>query len=223
MSRRTVLNVYNQFNSISEDFPIWQISTISEFVRAATTGIMPDGSTTTLPLIPHADFRNFSTDYKDWATEPWSSMKMPSGPFGLAMSGPSPAPIIRLSHTLSGLDVLMERAMNMSLKKDDVDISFKSVKSLIWNGLPPVSDARWRAKELDERENIEEAMAIIRQVIDVFRYLRKPEIQGQLRSTHNKIWLEIDIFQDACNSLRTTKGEPKPDFSMTLLWQEFVR
>lgn len=189
----------------------------------AKTGIMPDGTTTTLPLIPEADMRNFNMNYKDWAPEPWKSMKMPNGPFGMPMSGPSPAPIIRLSHALSGLDIMMERAMNMDLEKDDVEISFKSVKSLLWNGLSPVSEAQWQAKGLDERENIEEAMAIIRQVIDIFHYLRTPEIQGQLRSTHNKIWMEIKIFQDACNGLRTSKGESEPDFSMTLLWEEFMR
>lgn len=89
--------------------------------------------------------------------------------------------------------------------------------------MAPMTDAQWQAKGLDKSENIQEAMAIIGQAIDVFRYLRKPKIQGQMRSTHNKIWTEIDVFQDACVGLRTSRGEPRPNFSITNLWDQFVR
>jgi len=60
-----------------------------------------------------------------------------------------------------------------------------------------VSHARWRAKGLDEQDNIEGALSLIRQVVDVFQYLTETEAQGELRNTWNKIFLEIDIFQDA--------------------------
>ena len=67
----------------------------------------------------------------------------------------------------------------------------------------------------------EEALAIITQVIDVWKHLAKPEVQGDLRNINNKLWAEIDVFQDACKAVRTTKGEPAPEWSLTKLWEAF--
>jgi hypothetical protein len=52
--------------------------------------------------------------------------------------------------------------------------------------MPPMSDALWASKGLDEEENIEEAIAIIQQAVDVFKHQLKPEVQGEMRTTHNK-------------------------------------
>jgi hypothetical protein len=84
-----------------------------------------------------------------------------------------------------------------------------------------MSDARWKARGLDEEGNIGEALAIIQVIIDVFDNLRLPEVQGQLRHIFNKVWVEIDVFQDACNAVRTSRGEPAPEWSLTKLWQEY--
>lgn len=88
--------------------------------------------------------------------------------------------------------------------------------------MPPMSDAQWKAKGLDERDNIEEAMATIKQVIEVFKYLRSPEIQGRMSTTHNRTWVEIDFFQDALNALYQSRGQARPAHSLTLLWEEFI-
>ena len=87
--------------------------------------------------------------------------------------------------------------------------------------MPPMPDALWASKELDKRENIEEAMAIIQQAVDVFKYQLKPEINGEMRTTYNKVWTEIDVFQDAIVALRSSNGEPAPEFNIAKLWQEY--
>ena len=89
--------------------------------------------------------------------------------------------------------------------------------------MAPVSDALWKAKSLDDEANIEEALAVLRSVIDVFDYWRKPEIQGQLRDVFNKVFLELDVFKDATNALRSARGEAVPDWSISRLWQEYVQ
>ncbi len=86
-----------------------------------------------------------------------------------------------------------------------------------------MSEAQWKAKNLDAQDNFEEALAIIEQVIEVFKYLALPEIQGDLRDINNRLWVEIDTFQDACNAVRTTRGEPAPDFNITKLWMEYIK
>ena len=86
-----------------------------------------------------------------------------------------------------------------------------------------MSDALWSSKELDEEENIEEAMAIIQQAVDVFKQQLKPEIQGEMRTTFNKVWTEIDVFQDALVALCSSNGEPAPHFNVAKLWQEYFQ
>ena len=92
----------------------------------------------------------------------------------------------------------------------------------IWFGMSPMTAAQWKARQLDDREHIEEAIAVIRQVIDVFKYLRSPQIHGQLRRIHNNVWCEVDVFQDAINNLSASNGNAEPPFNMTWLWQEFI-
>ena len=91
----------------------------------------------------------------------------------------------------------------------------------LWWGMPPMPDALWVSKGLDEEESVEEAMAIIQQAIDIFKYQLRPDIQGEMRTTHNKIWSEIDVFQDAIAALRAQNGETAPEFNMAKLWQEY--
>lgn len=86
-----------------------------------------------------------------------------------------------------------------------------------------MSEARWKAKGLDDEENIEEALAILQSVVDVFDHLRQPGIQGKLRDVFNKVYAELDVFQDASNALRATRGEILPGWSISKLWQEYVR
>lgn len=64
-------------------------------------------------------------------------------------------------------------------------------------------------------------MAIIQQAVDVFKHQLKPEIQGEMRTTHNRVWTEFDVFQDALVALRSQNGESAPDFSIAKLWQEY--
>jgi hypothetical protein len=91
----------------------------------------------------------------------------------------------------------------------------------LWFGIAPVSDARWKAKGLDEEGSFEEALAIVQAVVDVFDDLRSPEVQGQIRHIFNKVLAEINVFQNACNAVRTLRGEPAPEWSLTKLWQEY--
>lgn len=94
--------------------------------------------------------------------------------------------------------------------------------SQIWFGLAPMTEAQWQSKRLDEQENIEEALAIIEQVIDVWKHLCSPTVQGDIRHVHNKLWAEIDVFQDAINAQAAAAGETV-DFNLTNLFHQYIR
>ena len=93
---------------------------------------------------------------------------------------------------------------------------------MTWHGLAPISDARWRAKGLDAEANIEEAIAVIREVVDLWAYINSPPIQGQLRNSFNKIYVELGIFQDACDAARAARGEARTTHNIALLWREYM-
>lgn len=88
--------------------------------------------------------------------------------------------------------------------------------------MAPVPDARWSSEGLDEQDNIEEALAIIKQVVDIFAYFRGPSIQGTLRDMHNLIWTEIDIFDDAIQAFYAEKGQDTPKWKLSKLWRVYV-
>lgn len=182
---------------------------------------MPGNNRTEQPVFPDEHMKYFVSKYEEWAPAPFDKLPGPQGPFGPSTLV-SPPPIIRVMHVMSGLDDIFAMALAQTMPKE-LERSFKLMKSRIWHGLAPISDARWRSQGFDKEEKHEEALAVIQQVIDIWKYLATPEIQGELRQTFNKLWAEIDIFQDACNALQTNKGLAKPSHSLTALWQEYIR
>ncbi|KAG0648009.1 hypothetical protein D0Z07_5962 [Hyphodiscus hymeniophilus] len=206
--------------------PNFQPSTINHFIEAAMSGVMPGGLKTEQPLFPKEYIRHFSTKYVDWAPPPFDKLPPPQmeamGPIpGGPMPGDSPPPIIRIMHVISGMDRMFSRAFNRDLPMTEP--SFKAVRSRLWFGMPPISDARWAAKSLDAEENVEEALAIIQQTVNVFKHQLKPDVQGEMRATHNKVWVEFDVFQDAIVAVRSQNGEPAPEFNIAKLWQEYIK
>ncbi|RFU28834.1 hypothetical protein B7463_g7506, partial [Scytalidium lignicola] len=206
--------------------PAWEVSTITRFMTAAISGSMPGGEQTNQTLFPEEYMPYFAQKYVDWAPEPWSKLPAPETDMGPLMGsfnvpGDSPPPIFRIMFAIGEMDRMFSMAMD--LQSNQIAPSLKAMKSRIWFGLAPVPDARWRAKGLDKMDNIEEAIAIIQLVVDVFKHWTKPEVHGNLRTTHNKVWTEYDVFQDAIVGLKQQQGEPAPDFNIAKLWQEYVK
>ncbi|KUJ08973.1 uncharacterized protein LY89DRAFT_676349 [Mollisia scopiformis] len=198
----------------------FEIQTMNHFLEAAMSGIMPGGEKTSLPLFPQEGMKFLAQPYKDWAPEPFSKMPGPSTPFGGQMET-SPPPMIRIMHIMSGLDSIMEDAFSLT-PPETVGRSFKLMKTKIWFGIAPMSEAQWKSKGLDEQDNIEEALAVIELVIDVWTHLCTPKIQGDIRHVHNKMWAEIDVFQDALVAEAGSRGETI-EYNFTQLWHEYIK
>ncbi|KAF4611369.1 hypothetical protein G7Y89_g15644 [Cudoniella acicularis] len=212
----------------------FELPTINQFLKAAQSGDFPGNKKTELPLWPASEMEFFSKKYAEWAPPPYSELPVLGGPFG-NMPGQSPPAIFRVMNIMSGLNDIMDDALEFArsgapassigpgLAAKDIERSFKLFKTKVWFGLPPVSTAHWNAKALDHEDNIEEALSILQAVVDVWDYYRTPTIQGQLRNTFNKIFVEMDVFQDASNARHSVQGERVPGWSLGKLWQEYVR
>ncbi|RDW88044.1 hypothetical protein BP6252_00076 [Coleophoma cylindrospora] len=180
-------------------------SVITRFALFLTSGIPPNNVKTTLPLLAPEDIQALSSNYSTWAPAPFS--QLPG------------APLIRIASHISGLHDLVRFA----LTKNDMGRSEKAMKSRIWEGIAPISEARWRAKGLDDRANIGEAIGYLKLVVDVFKHFSQPNIQGQMREINNTVCAELDTFQDALKAVRQSKGEEAPTFNVMRLWQEYIK
>ncbi|KAH6669980.1 hypothetical protein B0J14DRAFT_657074 [Halenospora varia] len=211
----------------------FELSTLNHFLSAAHSGDFPCDRRAEIPVWPASEMELFIKQYADWAPSPYSEIPSPAGPFG-NMPGPSPPAMLRIVSIMGGIDDIMEDAIEFamsgastemigpSINAKNVERSFKLFKTKIWFGLPPISAAHWKAKNLDHESNIEEALSILQAVIDVWEYLRQPKIQGQLRNKFNKIFVELDVFQDASNAYHTQRGDPAPTWSISKLWQNYI-
>lgn len=85
-----------------------------------------------------------------------------------------------------------------------------------------MTEAQWKSKGLDEQDNIEEALAVIELVIDVWKHLCTPKIQGDIRTVHNKLCAEIDVFQDALAARAAANGETI-EYNFTQLFHEYIK
>ncbi|OBT69812.1 hypothetical protein VE03_00969 [Pseudogymnoascus sp. 23342-1-I1] len=195
-----------------------ELPTLAHFLRSATSGRLPNGAPSPLPRFPAAEIARLARPYAEWAPKPFSELPSVALVPGVAAGGVSPPVMIRVAHVMGGLDEVVKGVVGR-----EVERGFRVVKAKVWFGIAPVTEVDWRERSLDERSNIEEAIAIIRLVVDVFEYLREPDVQGRLRDGYNRIWAEWDIFQDAVNAMQDEKGEERPEWSLSKLWQEYMQ
>ncbi|KAH8657081.1 hypothetical protein BGZ60DRAFT_416733 [Tricladium varicosporioides] len=211
----------------------FELSTLNHFLSAAQSGDFPCDRRAEIPVWPASEMELFLKKYAEWAPSPYSGLPSPAGPFG-NMPGPSPPAMFRIMNIISGLNDIMDDAIDFAMSGASTDTiganinagkverSFKLLKTKIWFGLSPVPLAHWNTKNLNHVSNIEEALSILQAVIDVWEYLRQPKIQGQLRNKFNKIFIELDVFQDASNAYHTQRGDPAPTWSISKLWQNYI-
>ncbi|KFY56833.1 hypothetical protein V496_06624 [Pseudogymnoascus sp. VKM F-4515 (FW-2607)] len=199
---------------ITSDF---ELPTLNLFLRFATSGRLPNGALSSLPHFPPPEIARLARPYAEWAPKPFSELPSLALVPGIVASGVSPPVMIRVAHVMSGLDEVVRGVVGR-----EVERSFRVVKAKVWFGIAPVTEVDWRERSLDEMSNIEEAIAIIRLVVDVFQYLREPNVQGTIREGYNRIWGEWDVFQDAVNAMQDEMGEKRPEWSLSKLWQEYM-
>ncbi|KAJ5539517.1 hypothetical protein N7513_007849 [Penicillium frequentans] len=95
-----------------------------------------------------------------------------------------------------------------------------SLKSRLWEGIIPLSDTRWKEKQLDELGNFEYACHHITAVVAVFEYLNTPIVRKYLRDTYNLIydhWVSADTL---LNADRDRDGLPR--ISLAKLWTLYM-
>lgn len=95
-----------------------------------------------------------------------------------------------------------------------------ALKSRLWEGVVPLSDQRWREKELHRGRYFDFAIQHLSAVVAVFEYLNEPVVRSYLRDTFNLIydhWADLDIV---LNQRRAEKNLDR--VSVATMWTMYM-
>jgi hypothetical protein len=113
---------------------------------------------------------------------------------------------------------LMLNAMKSRVRDLLTTLDYANKLRQIWEGITPMSNTRWQSKDLDDPDNIHEALGHIQLVVTVFDFLSNPDGQSKMRETYNLIFDELEIFDTA---MRPIMG--KESFQFTAIWANSMR
>ncbi|CAI7659158.1 unnamed protein product [Penicillium glandicola] len=173
---------------------------VLHFVEFVTSGILPNGKKTDLPLLNADEFALFMAPSAQWAPAPFNTADIP----------------------------IVQKAMGRITGPDDlsglcrVGHNIHFLKRRLWGGLAPVPTSRWRENDLNNPEHFAIAHEYLTSVIGVFEYLNLPQIRTNMCDTFNKISGDFKEMQDGLNARRKTRGL-STEVELTALWEQFIR
>ncbi|KAF7554439.1 hypothetical protein G7Z17_g2905 [Cylindrodendrum hubeiense] len=176
--------------------------TVAHFFEFVSSGQLPGGSQSSLPRPTHEEFMMMMQPFPQWAPAPYNEIRRSTAESIMVRIGSREA-----------LDHLTPIAKELHC-----------MKTRIWEGIPPVSERRWKDLELDRPDNFSIACQFIVAVINVFYYLNHPMIKHNLRVTSNLISDHLKEYEEAINALRKSASSDGSyqHMSATRLWHEFI-
>jgi hypothetical protein len=95
------------------------------------------------------------------------------------------------------------------------------MRARLWEGMVPMSGARWKEKRLDNPKNWQGAFELIFIVVRVFIWLGHPDVMCGIKNSFNYIAEELVCFQDALNARRRQAGVGAR-VNLKDLWLEYI-
>ena len=101
---------------------------------------------------------------------------------------------------------------------------WNNLKMQIFRGNDPIGDDRWQARNLDDTADTAtgfRAVGAIRDVLDIFDYMNRPELHTAWTSSANDIRDAFAHFQDRYN--RNVPQGSQPLANLPEMWDEYLR
>lgn len=101
---------------------------------------------------------------------------------------------------------------------------WNNLKMQIFRGNDPIGDDRWQAQDLDSTADTAtgiRAVGAIRDVIDIFDYMNRPDLHTAWTSSANDIRAALAHFQDRYN--RNVPPGSRPLANLPEMWDEYIR
>jgi hypothetical protein len=169
-------------------------STLSLFLDFLLEGSLFSGRKTNLPLITEDEVPLFGKPYANWAPAPWN--RQPSSFQERIISTP-------------------ER-FNVTVPR-----KISCMRARLWEGMVPMTGARWNERRLDDPKNWQCVFEIISETLNVFVWLDQPEITNCIKDNFNYIANEMWPFQSALNARRAASGGVAR-VDLKALWLEYM-
>ncbi|KAF4951146.1 hypothetical protein FSARC_12997 [Fusarium sarcochroum] len=182
---------------------ILEPQTIPHFFEFLMCGNLPGGRKTARPLLTADEVFSITKPPSEWA----------------------PAPFNEKTRSISEWIGVRIGSYEDSSRLWPIAKELHAMKSRLWEGMPPLSERRWKELELDNPENFPKACRYIAGVIEVFAYLNSPKTKANLRTTFNLIWDHLKEFEDALNAKRRSDSADGvyQKVSVTGLWYQHIR
>lgn len=195
-------NPFKHVGLWSSDLPI-EPQMVGAFLSFARGGHLPEGRQTILPLLTKKELTNMTKPYSQWAPSEYHHL---------------------------GQAALTSISSRLNLTKDDeklppIAAELYSMKKRIWEGIPPLSERRWKELDLDNTWNFPLACQYIVAVIDVFQYLNEGWMKKAMRTIYNRIWDDLHDCEEAINACRrlAADGAGFDEISLTALWYQHTK
>ncbi|KAI8671973.1 hypothetical protein NCS56_00659500 [Fusarium sp. Ph1] len=186
----------------SSDLPI-EPQMVAAFLSFARGGHLPEGRQTILPLVTKEELANMTKPYSQWAPAEYHHL---------------------------GQAAITSIASRLNLTKDDeklppIATELYTMKKRLWEGIPPLSERRWKELDLDNMWNFPMACRYIVAVIDVFQYLNEGWMKKAMRTVYNRIWDDLHDCEEAVNACRrlAADGGDFKEISLTTLWYQHTK
>ncbi|KAI8673236.1 hypothetical protein NCS55_00642800 [Fusarium keratoplasticum] len=186
----------------SSDLPL-EPQMVAAFLSFARGGHLPEGRQTILPLATKEELTNMTKPYSQWAPAEYHHL---------------------------GQAAVTSIASRLNLTKDDeklppIATELYTMKKRIWEGIPPLSERRWKELDLDNTWNFPMACRYIVAVIDVFQYLNEGWMKKAMRTVYNRIWDDLHDCEEAINACRrlAANGGDFKEISLTALWYQHTK
>ncbi|KAL3490615.1 hypothetical protein BJX62DRAFT_251832 [Aspergillus germanicus] len=173
---------------------------VSNFMGFACWGDLRNGKKTSLPLMQQEEGMLWMLPPAEWAPAPFNA--------GTEAVG---ARIFLRTTNHEG----MER---VSL----IGKNIYAFKTYLMEGLVPLSEAQWTAKDLDNPDRLETAIEYITGVSAVFEYLSIPQVEANLRDSFNLVYDDLEELGGALNARRRIHHPHRPALDLPALWVEFM-
>ncbi|KAK3318931.1 hypothetical protein B0H66DRAFT_253040 [Apodospora peruviana] len=177
---------------------------------------LPNGEQTTVPMLSPEEFGLLAQPYSEWAPAPFNQrqVRAESAVNLFMMSFTGFADMFDLNALLSG------RFQGPSSM--DHELAFCRARS--WAGLVPLSDRRWRQKDLDSPQNWDKALQHLEKACDGFMYMCVPQTARKMRQAYNKVYDILEHFDtvlDAYYRSSSSAHETRTGAKAKDLWGEY--
>lgn len=172
--------------------------TVYHFSDCMLEGMLPNGRTTSFPLLREDELHLMGEPYKNWAPEPWNKVEY------------------------SLLDKVFTEFFGNYHSGIYIPARLQPLRARLWAGMVPMSGGRWKEKRLNDPKNFQQFHDLMMDILQIFLFMNNERTQDILRTWFNWLAREYGFFESAINLRREDLGI-KDRMNIKEMWAEYMQ